>query len=409
MKKMLLSALSALLASVVIAAPALAHVTVQPNEAVIGSFSRFVVRVPNESPKASTIRIEVKLPPLAFVSFEPKDGWERETRDVTLDEPIEAFGQEITETVGTVIWSGGSIGPGEFQEFGFSARMPEEETTLQFDAIQEYDDGEIVRWNGAPDSETPAAQLTVLDIGAGEGEGQLSVLARTQSEVADDPGGEAPSDEGTETDPDVEQAVAAGDDGDDGNLPLVISIVAALLAAAALLVTLRMRYLIRFLLAAVVIALMATPAFAHAERTSSDPKAGSRVDEAPEHLYINFTEPPTADAQVAVTDGCGRDVVEDVEAQQQTLHMTLAEGQPGRWQVAFRAVSGLDGHSTEDSFGFRVRGKADCSAPPEDDPSPEPTEQAAPQPDDDGGFPVLPVVGGLAAVVVVAALIRLRG
>ncbi|HET7481888.1 MAG TPA: YcnI family protein, partial [Actinomycetota bacterium] len=109
---------------VAMAIPAVAHVTIQPNEAISGSFSRFVVRVPTERDDASTTKVELQLPPLAFVSFQPKDGWTRKTTTVKFDEPLEAFGQKITEGVGTVTWSGGKIGPGEFDEFGFSAAMP---------------------------------------------------------------------------------------------------------------------------------------------------------------------------------------------------------------------------------------------------------------------------------------------
>ncbi len=165
-----------------VAGPALAHVTVQPREAVVGTFSRFVVRVPNERDNASTTSVEVQFPPLAFVSFQDVPGWERSVEMQTLDEPLEVFGEEITETIGTVTWEGGEIEPGEFQEFGFSARMPEGETTLEFPAIQTYDSGEVVRWIGPPDSEEPAALVQVLDIGAGEDERELSVLARLARE-----------------------------------------------------------------------------------------------------------------------------------------------------------------------------------------------------------------------------------
>ena len=53
MRRIALAA-AALGAVALIAPPAAAHVTVQPNEAVAGSFSRFVVRVPNERDDAST-------------------------------------------------------------------------------------------------------------------------------------------------------------------------------------------------------------------------------------------------------------------------------------------------------------------------------------------------------------------
>jgi uncharacterized protein YcnI len=165
-----------------VSVPALAHVTVQPNEAATGSFSRFVVRVPNERDDANTTRVEVQLPPLAFVSFQPKAGWERTVTMRTLDEPMEVFGEELTEVVGTVVWEGGSIAPGEFEEFGFSARMPEDVNVLEFPAVQTYDSGEEVRWVGPEDSEQPAAVVRTVAL-AGEEEGELAALATLQDGV----------------------------------------------------------------------------------------------------------------------------------------------------------------------------------------------------------------------------------
>jgi uncharacterized protein YcnI len=189
MRKTVISAATAA-AILLVAGPVAAHVTVQPTEAVAGSFARFVVRVPNERDDASTTRIEVRFPPLAFVSFQDVPGWERTVEMQTLDEPLEVFGEQITETVGTVTWSGGEIEPGEFQEFGFSARMPEEQATLEFPANQTYDSGEVVRWIGPPDSEEPAALVHGLDLGGEEGQGQLAVLAEVARR------GESQADEG---------------------------------------------------------------------------------------------------------------------------------------------------------------------------------------------------------------------
>ncbi|HEX2031045.1 MAG TPA: YcnI family protein [Actinomycetota bacterium] len=199
-----------------LAAPALAHVTIQPDEALVGDFARFVVRVPTERDDASTIEIQLELPPLAFVSFQDTPGWERSIEMRTLDEPLEVFGEQVTEVVGTVTWEGGEIEPNEFQEFGFSARMPDQETTLEFAAIQTYDSGEVVRWIGPPDSEEPAALVEVLDIGAGEEEGELEVLARLAG------GAEAEN--------------SPAEDG--GNLGVILGWIAIVLAAIALIVSL---------------------------------------------------------------------------------------------------------------------------------------------------------------------------
>ena len=198
MRRVLIAALGAA-GVLVLAAPALAHVTVQPNEALVGAFSRFVVRVPNERDDAGTTKVTVELPPLAFVSFEPKDGWKRTTETVEFDEPVEAFGEEITEGVGSVTWSGGEIGPGEFDEFGFSARMPDGETELTFNAIQTYSNGEVVEWTGAPDSDEPAALVNVYDIGAEEGQGEIAVLARLNEAAGDDGAADDDEDEGSDS------------------------------------------------------------------------------------------------------------------------------------------------------------------------------------------------------------------
>lgn len=212
MKRSSACALGACAALLAFAPPASAHVTVQPNEAIVGSFSRFVVRVPTER-DVPTIKIKVDLPPLAFVSFEPEEGWKRTIEMVKLDEPIEAFGQKITETVGSVTWSGGSIGAGEFDEFGFSARMPDAEETLEFEATQTYKGGEVVKWAGAPDSEEPSALVKTYDLALDEGQGQLAALAELrQAAGGGDATGAADASDAAAT-ADDDEADDAGDTG----------------------------------------------------------------------------------------------------------------------------------------------------------------------------------------------------
>jgi uncharacterized protein YcnI len=228
MRKLVVMSAS-VLAVLVVAGPALAHVSVQPTEGVTGSFSRFVVRVPTERDDASTIKVEVQFPPLAFVSFQDVPGWERTVEMQTLDEPLEVFGEELTETVGTVTWEGGEIEPNEFQEFGFSARMPEEVTTLEFAAIQTYDSGEVVRWIGPEDSDEPAARVTTVDLGSEEGQGELGILAELNTD------GET-SGEGGSVD-----GEAASAEGEDSTFPLILGWVAVGLGAVALIVALTRR------------------------------------------------------------------------------------------------------------------------------------------------------------------------
>jgi uncharacterized protein YcnI len=171
------------LALLLAVSPAWAHVTVQPEEAPAGAFFAFVVRVPNEREDASTTKVEVEFPPLAFVSFQDVEGWKRTVEMRTLEEPLDVFGEPVSEVVGSVTWSGGEIQPGEFLDFGFSARVPEDQEELEFPALQTYSSGEVVRWIGPPDAEEPAARVAVVTLGGEEGQGQLALLAELNSRV----------------------------------------------------------------------------------------------------------------------------------------------------------------------------------------------------------------------------------
>ncbi|MGH2808286.1 MAG: YcnI family protein [Actinomycetota bacterium] len=221
-KKIYIAAVAA--ATVALSATsAFAHVTVKPSEAIAGGFETFVIQVPNERDDAATTRIEVQFPPaFASVSFQPKPGWNVDVETVRFDEPIEAFGEEVTEGVGSVTISGGRIEPGEFETFPFSVG-PLPEGDLEFKAIQTYDSGEVVRWVGPPDSETPAPHVVGISLDLEEGEGQLAALAELQQQAGGggDDAGEA-------------------DDEDDGGSPL-LDYVALGVAILALIVALLSR------------------------------------------------------------------------------------------------------------------------------------------------------------------------
>lgn len=159
--------------------------------------------------------------------------------------------------------------------------------------------------------------------------------------------------------------------------------------------------------AGTVLVLAAAPAHAHAERSASTPEEGARVAAAPEALTVTFTEPPTGDAAVEVVDGCGRNVVTDVEVQNFELTAALAGGQPGRWTVSTNVISAVDAHNTRDRWAFTVRGEADCSAQ-ESSPPEGPT---ADDEDEGGGsaLPLLAVGGATIALIAVALVLRGRG
>ena len=121
-------------ASLILAAAASAHVTLNPGNAPADSFSRFALRVPTEE-DVPTVKVSIQLPAeLEEVGFQPKEGWTR------------------TQNGRVVTWSGGQIGVGEFDEFGLSIHVPNTPgETLTFPATQTYANGKVVRWIGAPD------------------------------------------------------------------------------------------------------------------------------------------------------------------------------------------------------------------------------------------------------------------
>jgi periplasmic copper chaperone A len=166
-------AVAAAVALVVAAPMAAAHVTVNPGEAPKGGYAALTFRVPTERDDANTTRLEINFPtetPIASVRVQPHPGWEYRIERTELDEPIDNHGEEITEVVSKITWTGGEIGPTEFDEFGVSVGpLPSDVDQILFPAIQTYDSGEVVRWidepaaEGEEEPETPAPVLTLVD------------------------------------------------------------------------------------------------------------------------------------------------------------------------------------------------------------------------------------------------------
>jgi uncharacterized protein YcnI len=192
-----LSAAVVAVAVLVLAPTASGHVTLQPEEVTAGDFTRLDVRVPNERDNASTTKVEVRFPPgFLFVSTEPVPGWNTEVSMRKLDKPVEQFGERITEEVDRVTLTAqgeaNAIGRGQFRDFGLSVGVPDKPgATLKFPAVQTYSSGEVVRWIGPEDAESPAPQVQLTAAGA---EGGSSQAAQQQA-----PAGGEDDDSGSNT------------------------------------------------------------------------------------------------------------------------------------------------------------------------------------------------------------------
>jgi uncharacterized protein len=187
-------------AVLVLAAPvaAQAHVTLQPNTAKAGAYTRLDVRVPNERDDASTNKVEVQFPDgFASASYEPVAGWDVKVTKKKLATPVQTDDGEITEGVDTITWTAKSeadaIPPGAFEDFGLSVQIPGKAgDKLTFKALQTYTGGEVVRWIGAEDSDNPAP---IVSVGDGDAAPAAATPAPTQAaatpaaSTSDDDGG----------------------------------------------------------------------------------------------------------------------------------------------------------------------------------------------------------------------------
>ena len=164
-------------AIVALAAPAFAHVTVNPSTAAKGGFQTLTFQVPNEMDNANTTEIDVQLPPdhpFSSVSVQPKAGWTYEATKSPLPTPVtNDDGEQVTDFVSEIKWTGGQIKPGEFDTFVVSVgTLPDNVDSLSFPTVQTYDNGQVVSWidptvAGQPEPEHPAP---VLHLTAAESE-----------------------------------------------------------------------------------------------------------------------------------------------------------------------------------------------------------------------------------------------
>lgn len=160
------------LAATCIAAPALAHVTLESKEAPAGSTYKAVLRVPHGCEGKPTNVVRVKLPQGYYaVKPMPKAGWSLEKVRGAYEKPFNNHGTEMTEGVTEVIWSGGNLGDDEYDEFvvrGSLGKDLEVGSMLYFLVVQECPEGAAERWIEIPaegqtsgDLEMPAPGLKI--------------------------------------------------------------------------------------------------------------------------------------------------------------------------------------------------------------------------------------------------------
>jgi len=175
------------------AGSAFAHVTVNPDTAAQGAFTKLTFRVPTEKDDASTNKVQVSLPtdqPLGFVSVKPHPGWTFAVTKSKLSTPIKTDDGELTEAVSAITWTAASaasaIKPGEFDEFDVSAGPLPKAASMEFKALQTYSDGEVVRWiePAKADGTEPEHPAPTLKLTPAAAEGASASAAPAGSAIA---------------------------------------------------------------------------------------------------------------------------------------------------------------------------------------------------------------------------------
>lgn len=173
---LILCACSAL--TLAFAGAAWAHVEVSPGQVPAGTTETFTVEVPTEK-EVPTTEVRLELPEgFEATGAEAPSGWQSEVRGNAL------------------VWTGGEIPVADSEEFSFEATVPEEAGSFALDAIQTYEDGSVVEWTGAADSEEPAPVLEVAASGQAGGEmdePQHGDTHGSHAEEVPDTGGPSPS------------------------------------------------------------------------------------------------------------------------------------------------------------------------------------------------------------------------
>jgi uncharacterized protein YcnI len=126
----------------VLAPQASAHAEIEPATVPANSISEFVLSVAGEEP-APTVRVAMQVP-----------------AGLTSVKPLPARGWQLQQSGRVITWEGGRFPQGESGEFTIMAQFPNSPgARLRFPTVQTYGNGTVVRWIGAPSSETPAPTI----------------------------------------------------------------------------------------------------------------------------------------------------------------------------------------------------------------------------------------------------------
>ncbi|SCG73463.1 DUF1775 domain-containing protein [Micromonospora coxensis] len=166
-----------------------AGVTTTPTQATQGEAVTLRLVVPEQRPGARTEKIEFKLPedaPVGEVYPLSVDGWAPLMTSRTLDRPVAGIhAPGVTTVTASVVWTraAGAPTPGPARLSVAMGPLPQTDR-MEFEVVQTYSDGTVVRWADRDGGAHPAPTLTLLPAAAGAPAGH------PHGGAAGEPGGE---------------------------------------------------------------------------------------------------------------------------------------------------------------------------------------------------------------------------
>ena len=162
------AAIAIILAAVAVQ-PALAHVSLEVQQAAPGTTYKAVLRIPHGCDGAATTALRIRLPEGVFNAKPmPKAGWELTTEEGNYAKGYASHGTEVTSGVLEISWKGGELPDAWYDEFVFRVAIDPQlapGTILYFPVLQ-YCGTVEEAWidtTGAEDAEMPAPSLTVTE------------------------------------------------------------------------------------------------------------------------------------------------------------------------------------------------------------------------------------------------------
>lgn len=119
-----------------------AHIVLEHKSATAGSYYKATFMVGHGCDGSPTTGIEIEMPEaMAVVKPKPKPGWQVTTQTMPQAIPMSLHGRPVKEIVNRVIWHGGPLPDGHYDEFVVLMQLPNRAGRLHFKVVQHCETG----------------------------------------------------------------------------------------------------------------------------------------------------------------------------------------------------------------------------------------------------------------------------